>query len=92
MTVGFSDAIRFMVGKAQNWLCAKCLKPITSYHHKLPNTVYNQKRFPLFLSSPFNCVGLCQACHDKYPHLFRISTQKAEMYEEWLQQLKRGEI
>lgn len=92
MKLGFPNEIRMTVGEAQNWTCANGLNPIASYHHRLPNTVENKRRFPLLLNSPFNCVGLCQKCHDNYPHLFRITIQRAEVYETWLEKLKRGEI
>ena len=88
MVKGFPNEIRRNVGEAQNWTCARCLNPIASYHHKLSNAKENRRRFPLFLNSPFNCVGLCNKCHEQFPHLFRITEQLAEVYEEWLKNLK----
>lgn len=90
MRQGFTNEIRRSVGEAQNWTCYKCLKPIASYHHKLANIKENRLQFPLFLNSPFNCVGLCKECHEQRAHLFRITIQEAEVYEDWLQTLKRA--
>lgn len=90
MRKSFSDLMRRTVGEAQNWTCFRCLKPIASYHHRLENTEVNHKKFPIFLNSPFNCVGLCQECHDQKSHLFAISLRMAEVYETWLDRLRIG--
>lgn len=88
MVKGFPEHVRHDVGKAQHWVCKHCTKRIDDFHHKLPNTKPNRERFPLFLNSPFNCVGLCKTCHEKYPHLYRVSEALSEVYEDYLDNLK----
>jgi len=90
MVKGFPEEVRREVGEAQHWVCKRCNKRLADFHHKLPNTSPNRKRFPLFLNSPFNCVGLCDECHEQYPHLYRISEIMAEVYEDWLNTLKNS--
>jgi len=83
----FSQEVRMAMFDVQNGYCAHegCYNKITSFHHKLPNYKRYQKKFPLFLNSPFNCVGLCQECHDQYPHLYRVTDKLAEVYERFLE-------
>ena len=61
----------------------------TDHHHKLPNTKYNQKRFPLFLQSPLNDGFCCREDHEEcaeHPEL-NITEQEAEVFEEFLETL-----
>jgi len=83
----FPDDVKKSIMQAQNNYCKMCLNPIHSYHHKLQNTVANRKKFPIFLNSPQNCVGLCAGCHSNHAHKFRITPQEADVYEEWLTNL-----
>lgn len=82
--LNFSVEVINAITKAQNHYCANCLNKIHSFHHKLSNTKANQKKYPLFLQSPFNCVGLCEKCHRDFSHLFKITEKLAEYYESWL--------
>jgi hypothetical protein len=55
----------------------------------LPNTETNNKKYPLFMQSPFNMLGINQACHDTaviYSH--KITYPLAQVYEEYL----KGEV
>jgi hypothetical protein len=88
MTEGFSAEVKENIGEAQNWYCKNCLNKIDSFHHMLSNSNVNGKKFPLFLNSPFNCVGLCQQCHDSFPHLYKVTEKEAEVYENYLKGLK----
>jgi len=90
MKQGFSDKVKEMICEAQNGYCAEegCLEPIHSVHHKLHDIAYNRKRFPLFIHSPFNGVGLCYNGHKNNSHLFRITEKEAQMYENYLENLK----
>ena len=88
--LNFLIEVREAIFKAQNGFCANCLNKILSFHHKLSNTKINQKKYPLFLQSPFNCVGLCDKCHRDFAYKYRISENLAEVYENYLQELKNG--
>jgi len=86
----FSDQVKHDIYEAQNGYCAMvgCLQGIHSIHHKLHNTSYNRKKFPLFIHSPMNGVGLCYKCHKNYSHLFKVTEEEAEVYENYLKGLK----
>jgi hypothetical protein len=91
----FSDKTKTQVYEAQNGYCKGCLNKIHSYHHKLPNNKANRRKFPLFIHSPFNGVGLCLDCHTNKDHLYTITEQEAEGYERFLQELYdyyKGEV
>lgn len=85
----FSEETKQAIIDAQNDYCAMtgCYSPIHSIHHKLKNTDYNRKKFPLFIHSIFNAIGLCFNCHKSYSHLFRVSDKLAEEYEKYLNHL-----
>ena len=87
MKTTFSPETKQSIAESQNNYCKLCLNPIHSYHHKLQNTVANRKKFPLFLHSPMNGVGLCENAHKNKAHKFKITTQEAEVYENWLRNL-----
>lgn len=40
-----------------------CVKPVTEFHHKCSNTKVNQRLFPIFLQSIFNCCPIARSCH-----------------------------
>ena len=87
----FSEEVRSEVAKAQNYICKVCTCRIDDFHHKLPNTSSNRKLFPLFLSSIFNCVGLCRGCHDSEAiQAFSITMSEAAAYESYLMDLRDG--
>ena len=81
----FPENIKRAIYEAQNGYCKNCLNPIHSTHHKLPNNKSNRAKFKHFLNSPMNGVGLCIGCHSNHAGLFKITTQEAEVYEEWLE-------
>jgi len=85
----FTEELKRTLGEANNGYCSYpgCINLIHSIHHKLPNTVYNQKKFPLFLQSPFNGVALCLECHTNNAHKYKITDKQAELYEKWLNEL-----
>lgn len=92
MDQGFPQEIQLKIYEAQRGFCiiVDCVEPIHSTHHKLHNTKLNRKRFPLFIDSPMNGVGLCYKCHRDKNHLFKITFMEAIVYENWLQGLKNG--
>ena len=85
----FSDEVKQAVYEAQNGYCKICTEKIHSIHHILHNTAPNRRRFPLFIHSPFNACPLCEACHrGQNKEKFKISLKEADMYEEYLTNLK----
>lgn len=89
--LNFSIGVIQAVQYSQNGYCAckDCVEKIVDFHHVVPNTKSNQKKFPLFLQSPFNCRGLCRGCHDsERMYEFKITDKQVQMYEYYLQKLK----
>ena len=81
---GFSEETKQEVWSSQNSVCKLCTKKINDFHHRLENTVSNNKLFPLFVQSVFNCVGLCRDCHANKtsdPAIRKPTLQEAAMYE-----------
>ena len=83
----FSPETKQSIMQAQNNYCKLCLNPIHSIHHKLHSNAPNRAKYPLFLHSPMNGVGLCLNCHKNKAHKFKITTQEADVYEEYLRKL-----
>jgi len=86
----FPENIKQAVYEAQNGKCAMigCSRAIHSFHHTLENTKYHNKHFPILMSSPLICCGLCFHDHANNPHLFRITEAIAEVWEEWLRNFR----
>ena len=86
----FSEEVKQAIVEANNGYCAKkgCYKQIHSIHHKNHNTKANRIKYPLFIDSPFNAVGLCFDCHSNFHYLFEINDSLAEVYESYLQKLR----
>ena len=88
----FSQETKKSIFEAQHEYCKHCLKKIVDFHHRLPNNKPNQKLFPLFLQSPFNCLGICRDAHDgPEKEVFKITLSEATIYENWLTKLKEGQ-
>jgi len=85
----FPENIKMAVYEAQNGRCAMigCSRAIHSFHHTLNNTKFHNKRFPILMSSPLICCGLCLHDHTNNPHLFRMTEAIAGVYEEYLRNL-----
>jgi sulfatase maturation enzyme AslB (radical SAM superfamily) len=88
---GFSKEVKTAVRDGQHGYCAYCTNKIDDFHHMVANTKTNQKLFPLFLQSIFNCKGLCRYCHEVNKSHYHISLDMAREYEEYLRGLKPGE-
>lgn len=88
----FSQEIRESLYIISNGYCQipDCTNKATEFHHRLSNTISNQKKFPLFLQSPFNAFLICNHCHKNYSCFkwLKISEKQAEVYEKYL----RGEL
>jgi hypothetical protein len=92
----FSKEVRDAIYEAQNGRCKLCLDGIDDYHHRISNSITNQKLFPLFLQSVFAAVGLCRSCHESEAiYLLKITMKEAMAYENYLAELvarvKKGE-
>lgn len=88
----FQESVRKPMYAASNGYCQCsffCSKKVTEFDHILPNTKPNNKRFPLFIQSPFNCMPINQSCHSQKGKI-PITLAMAEVYENYLQTLKKG--
>lgn len=86
----FSKETKQAICEAQNNFCRfkDCYALIHSIHHKLNNCRVHRVKYPLFIHSPQNGIGLCNSCHTHKSHLFRIMPEEAQVYENYLRQLK----
>ena len=82
----FSGKVRCAVFDAQEGMCAVdgCYERIRDFHHCKPNTKTNNKLYPLFIPSIFNCKGLCTKHHTNYAQ-WNITDALCHAYEEWLE-------
>ncbi len=86
----FSAQTRESMHEAYNGFCHcsfVCSKEVTEFHHMLANTKVNNKLYPLFLQSPFNCLPINNDCHLSKPKI-KIGENLAKVYEEYLRELK----
>jgi len=91
MPKGFSEETKREVYEAQNGYDYFSLEPIDDFHHIVPNTKTNRKLYPLFINSPFNCLGVSRLSHIEKKSLFVISHKRTQMYEEYLRGLKNDQ-
>jgi hypothetical protein len=89
----FPEKYRLLVFEAQNGICCVdgCYSPIEEFHHGLSNTVTNRKLFPMFVKSPFNMFGMCRVHHVAGDRP-KIKPCIAEVYEAYLQDVKKGKL
>lgn len=85
MNKTFNENTRRLALRSTSGYCSYdgCNNRATEFHHKMPNTKTNQKIYPLFLQSIFNCFPICNDCHMSKPKI-KISYALANSYEEWL--------
>ncbi len=81
----FSIEVREAIVNAQAGICDLCAERIHSIHHKLSNTKVNQKRYPLFVQSIFNGVGLCGGCHTNHHARYNIPYPMVDAFERYLE-------
>jgi len=88
----FSPEVRKAVYNATSGYCWRegCTEKIHSFHHRLKNNRYNRERFPLFIQSIFNCVGLCYGDHRDHSAEWDITEKQAEAYENYLKKINRN--
>jgi hypothetical protein len=75
----------------QGWRCLIALDleeeaPIQELHHRLHNTEENRRRYPLFINSVFNLVGVNHAYHMKCSFWGEYSLIEADRIERYLEQ------
>jgi len=82
----FSDDVKRAIMDAQHGKCAEkdCYGKIVDFHHCKPNTKTNNKLYPLFIPSIFNCKGICRWHHEHYAQ-WNITDALCHAYEEWLE-------
>ena len=88
---GFSEEVKMEIFEAQNGFCKLCTQLISDFHHRLENTSSNRKLFPLYVSSVFNCVGLCRECHiarTSDPAIVKPTLSESAVYEHALSKSK----
>ena len=86
----FSPEVKQSINYCQNGFCKVpgCYDIIIDYHHRLANTKPNRKKYPLFIHSIFNCVGICRNHHDgPEKEQFKISIKLASVYEKYLEEM-----
>lgn len=84
---GFPEEVRCEIHEAQNGYGKLSLDKIDDFHHRLPNSKENRKKFPLFLNSVFNCFGLSRKVHDSgaiHQDVVKVTEKEAMLYETWL--------
>ena len=92
MKNNFSETTRKLASKINDGYCMipGCVNQSVDFHHRFPNTLYNNKRYPLFTQSIFNIANLCREHHDNFGcfEWLKITEQQAEMYNTWLDNFK----
>jgi len=87
----FSREVREAIYESQNGYCGcskECVKPLEEFHHLVRNTKINNKKYILFTQSPMNCLGINGSCHQQKAQHLKISDKQAQVYENYLQELK----
>lgn len=89
----FSElTVKLTLNMHNGYCCVKnCTNRAIDMHHKLHNTKLNNKKYPVFLQSIFNCAFCCREHHENYslyPEL-NITENEGKMYEKWLQTYRR---
>jgi len=85
----FSQKTRIKMYHAYNRFCSieGCTERPDDFHHIMPNTETNQKKYPNYIQSVFNCVPICREHHvNNKP---KISEKVVEVYESELERIKK---
>ncbi len=84
--IKFSEDLKNKVLDIYGGFCANfnCTNMATEFHHIVPNTEVNQKLYPLFLQSPFNCYPICHDCHMTKPLPAKPPERLIILFEEYL--------
>jgi hypothetical protein len=89
--IKFKEDLRAKITKSTGGFCQieKCVNEATELHHITPNTKVNQKKFPLYLQSPFNCFPICNDCHMTKPLPNKPTEAMVILFEEYLTLLSK---
>ena len=85
------DNLRAMVHKLYNGYCATegCVSKEIQCHHRISNSKNNLVKYPLYMKSIFVLVPLCYDCHhNKSLKQWRVTDHQAQIFEDYLTQLK----
>lgn len=90
MVKGFTESLKQFIYHVQDGICAYpgCEEPIHSIHHRFENHKWRREKYPAFIHSAFNAVGLCQGCHDNNKNYFKLYEKDAIIYERIIQGLR----
>jgi len=91
--MGVSQETYESVMNLYNYRCDNCgTNQDIQLHHRKEDSKPNNKKYPLFLHSPFNLVALCGGfannCHEKQKYRYKIPDRDCDVYEEYLRRLK----
>lgn len=88
----FPEKIKKIAYNIYNGYCCipRCHRFIHSYHHRLAETIYNIKKFPLFIHSILNCAPVCSEHHNNHRNFdkLNLSEKEAIAIENYLNELK----
>lgn len=73
----------------QHYFCAIAAEELedaymTELHHKCHQKKWRHKKYPIFMDSILNLVGVSNKWHMHKPHFRKISDRQAEKYERFL--------
>lgn len=88
-----TDWVTKRIYESQNGYCGieGCYNKIDDFHHIKSNSKENNIKWPLFIQSPQNLIGLCRKHHNsEVIYQFKISDKLADVYEDYLYSLKHG--
>ena len=88
----FSEEVRESKLEVYSGMCCidGCLKRAQDFDHGLPNTKANNKLFPLFMQSPFNCFPICREHHED--KAIKITYRLVAVYETYLRKIRIGSV
>jgi 5-methylcytosine-specific restriction endonuclease McrA len=88
--VAFSRETKEVMLEAYSWMCATkgCYEPIEQFHHIIPDDKVNNKLYPLYTQSPFNCFPICIGCHMNKPLPEKPSKRLIQLFEKYLTSLQ----
>jgi len=83
---GFDPKTKEIMLEAYSWMCAMpgCFERVEHFHHVVPDTKINNKRWPLYIQSPFNCFPICSTCHMNKPLPVKPSERLIQLFEDYL--------
>lgn len=81
---GFSKEVKELAKRVYQGYCWLCEKPGLEVHHRVANSVTNNRLFPNFLHSIFNASYLCRDCHNNRKAELDIRSDMALVYEWFL--------